>query len=320
MLTKRAVQFVVTMATIEAVPNISEGRRKEVLDALAGAVTQVTDVSLLDLSADPSHNRCVLTMVGDVDPLLDALLGLYDVALQRVDLRTHRGVHPRIGAVDVVPFVPVQGTSMGDCVELAGRLGRAVADRFSVPVFLYGDAATRPERRALEVIRRGQFEGLAEKMTADAWRPDIGPAAPHPSAGASAIGARGPLIAFNVNLKTEDLDAALAIARTVRERNGGLAGVKAIGVRLAHRGLVQVSINLTDYRTTPLHRIFASVQQEASRRGIGIVESEVVGLVPIEAMVAASADALRLKHFSQNQVLEVRLRSWMSHPSPVSAK
>ena len=295
------------MAVIEAVPNISEGQSKDVLELLAGAVRKVTGVSLLDLSADPSHNRCVLTIVGDADPLLDALLELYEIATREIDLRRHRGVHPRIGAVDVVPFVPVRDTSMAECVELAGRLGRTVAERFSVPVFLYGEAATRPERRALEEIRRGQFEGLAGKMASDLWEPDFGPERPHLSAGVSAIGARGPLIAFNVNLQSDDLEAARAIARTIRERDGGLASVKALGVRLEHRGLVQVSVNLTDHVKTPLHQVFVAIEQEATRRGIGIVESEVVGLAPIAAVVTAAVDRLRLRGFSPNQVLEARL-------------
>ena len=276
-------------------------------NCLLAAVRKITGVSLLDLSADPSHNRCVLTIVGDPDPLLAALLELYEIATREVDLRHHRGVHPRIGAVDVVPFVPVRDTSMAQCVELAGRLGRTVAERFSVPVFLYGEAATRPERCALEEIRRGQFEGLAGKMASDLWHPDFGPERPHPSAGVSAIGARGPLIAFNVNLQTDDLEAARAIARTIRERDGGLACVKALGVRLEHRNLVQVSVNLTDYVKTPLYQVFAAIEQEATRRGIGIVESEVVGLAPMAAIVTAAADRLRLRDFSPNQVLEARL-------------
>ena len=307
--------FVVAMPVIEAVPNVSEGRRTEVLKALAHAVNRIPDVFLLDQSADPSHNRCVLTIVGAADPLMDALLGIYDVASKDIDLRTHRGVHPRLGIVDVVPFVPVHDASMTDCVELARRLGRAVAERFAVPVFLYGEAATQPERRALEVIRRGQFEGLAKKMANDVWRPDFGPATPHPSAGASVVGAREPLIAFNVNLETDDIDAARAIARTIRERDGGLSGVKALGVRLEHRGIVQVSINLTDYETTPLHRVFGAVEREATRRGIAIVDTEVVGLVPMAAMATVTSDALRLDLFSQNQVLEARLQS-LAGPLP----
>lgn len=300
---------------IEAVPNISEGRRTEVLKALSQAVTRTSDVFLLDQSADPSHNRCVLTIVGTANPLLDALLAIYDVASKDIDLRVHRGVHPRLGIVDVVPFVPLHDASMADCVELARRLSRAVAERFAVPVFLYGKAATRPERRALEMIRHGQFEGLAKKMANDAWRPDFGPSAPHPSAGASVVGARDPLIAFNVNLETDDVDAARGIARTIRERDGGLSGVKALGVKLEHRGIAQVSINLTDYETTPLHLVFGTVEREATRRGIAIVDTEIVGLVPMAAMAAVASDVLRLDRFSQNQVLEARLQS-LAGPLP----
>jgi glutamate formiminotransferase len=307
--------FVVVIPVIEAVPNISEGRRTEVLKALSQAVTRVSDVFLLDQSADPSHNRCVLTIVGTANPLLDALLAIYDVASKDIDLRVHRGVHPRLGVVDVVPFVPLHDASMTDCVELARRLARAVAERFAVPVFLYGEAATRPERRALEMIRRGQFEGLTKKMANDVWRPDFGPSAPHPSAGASVVGAREPLIAFNVNLETDDVSAARAIARTIRERDGGLSGVKALGVRLEHRGLVQVSINLTDYETTPLHLVFGTVEREATQRGIGIVDTEIVGLVPMAAMAGVASDVLRLDPLSQNQVLETRLQS-LAGPLP----
>ena len=304
---------------IEAVPNVSEGRRGVVLEALAAAVSQVPDVSLLDVCADPSHNRCVVTLVGEADPLLDALLRLYDVALQTIDLRAHHGVHPRMGAVDVVPFVPVRNASMTDCVELSRRLGSAVADRFAIPVFLYGEAATRPERRALEAIRRGQFEGLTEKMTAEPWHPDFGPTVPHPSAGASAIGARGPLIAFNINLQSDNIAAARAIAATIRERDGGLTGVKALGLRLEHRGIVQVSVNLTNYATTSLHQVFVTVEREATRRGIAIVDSEIVGLVPMAAMATAAADALRLGRFSVSQVLEARLESVGALPPPPPA-
>jgi len=311
--------LLMTMTVIEAVPNVSEGRRGDVLEALTAAVSQVPDVSLVDLCADPSHNRCVMTILGEADHLLDALLRLYDIAVQTIDLRTHHGVHPRMGAVDVVPFVPVRNASMADCVELSRRLGSAVADRFAVPVFLYAEAANRPERRALEAIRCGQFEGLTAKMTAEPWQPDFGPTAPHPSAGASAIGARGPLIAFNINLQSADLAAARAIAGTIRERDGGLAGVKALGLRLEHRGIVQVSVNLTDYTTTSLHQVFVTVEHEATRRGIAVVDSEIVGLVPMAAMMPAAAAALRLGRFSANLVLEARLESVGALPPPPPA-
>ena len=217
------------------------------------------------------------------------------------------GYTPESVAIDVVPFVPISDASMSDCVTLARRLGRAVADRFAVPVFLYAEAAARRERRRLEEIRRGQFEGLTVKMQRDIWQPDFGPAEPHPTAGASAIGARGLLIAFNVNLATDDLDAGRAVARAIRERNGGLRCVKAIAVRLAHQDIVQVSINLTDYTQTPLHEVVAAVEREASTRGVAILKSEVVGLLPLDAVVAASRHVLRHQHFTRRQVLEAQL-------------
>ena len=295
------------MAIIEAIPNVSEGRHDDVLHALVQAVELVDGASLLDHSADPSHNRSVFTIVGDADSIMTAVLNLYEVAVSRIDLRTHEGEHPRIGAIDVVPFVPIRDASMSDCVALARRVGEAVAERFAVPVFLYGDAATRPERHALESVRSGGFEELAQRMQSPAGTPDFGPARPHPTAGASAIGARGPLIAFNVNLATNDLDAAWAIARAIRERDGGLPCVKAIGVRLDHREIVQVSINLTDYTRTPLHQVVAAVEREAAAREIEVVESEIIGLIPLDVVLAAAAFSLRLRHFDRRQVLENRL-------------
>ncbi len=295
------------MKTIEAVPNISEGRRGDVLDAATVAVREVPGVSLLDFSSDPSHNRAVLTMVGEGAALLRALLALYDVAVESIDLRHHEGEHPRMGAVDVVPFIPLGETSMEECVSLAMTLGEAVATRYGIPVYLYGDAATHDDRRALEHVRRGQFERLGERMRLPGGSPDYGPASPHGTAGASAIGARTPLIAFNVNLDTDDLDVARRIARTVRERDGGLPHVKALGIRLEHLGLVQVSMNLTDHTRTPLHRVFARVEREAARYGVAVVESELVGLMPAAALATTAARTLRLKGFTANQVLEMRL-------------
>jgi glutamate formiminotransferase len=295
------------MNAIEAVPNISEGRRADVLEAAADAVRQVRGLSLLDLSSDPSHNRTVLTLVGNGPELIQGLLALYDVAVEAIDLRKHRGEHPRIGAVDVVPFVPWDQTSMAECVKLAGTLGEAVAARYDIPVYLYGDAARHDDRRALENVRRGQFEGLQQRMRLAGGSPDFGPASPHPTAGASAIGARQPLIAFNVNLDTDDLDIARQIARAVRERDGGLPHVKALGMRLEHLGLVQVSMNLTDHTRTPLHRVFARVEREAARHGVAVVESEVVGLVPAAALATAAAHTLRLSRLTANQVFEMRL-------------
>ena len=293
---------------IEAVPNVSEGRRAGILRELAAAAGGVRGAHLLDWSADPSHNRSVFTMAGSADDLAAAVLRLFAVAVRRIDLRRHRGEHPRMGAVDVVPFVPLGDTSMGACVRLARRVGREVADRFGIPVFWYEEAAVDDRRRPLEAVRRGQFEGLSAKMGARGWGPDCGPAAPHPSAGASAVGARGPLIAFNVNLTTGDVAAARRIAGRIRERDGGLPGVKALGIRLAHRGTAQVSTNVVDYRRTSLATLLDAVTREANALGVDVEGTEVVGLVPADALPAGGAGRLRIDAFTPDRVLEVRLR------------
>jgi len=299
---------------IEAVPNVSEGRCERVIQTLVDTVTNVPGAYLLDCSSDPSHNRSVLTLVGDGTSLTNAILRLFEVAIKEIDLRTHRGEHPRIGAVDVVPFVPIQEATTGACMEVARTLGLAVADRFGVPVYLYEDAAILPDRRALEEIRRGQFEGLVDKMQTDGWSPDFGGPLPHPTAGATALGVRGPLIAFNVNLQTEDVEIAQQISRLVRARSGGLPAVKAIGVSLNHRGLVQVSVNLTNFRQTPLHRVFNLIQREADKLGVEVENCEIVGLVPEDALMATAARCLRLNGFTPGQVLEARLRSSLTLP------
>lgn len=294
---------------IEAVPNISEGRRGGVVRAVADAVGAVRGVRLLDCSSDASHNRSVLTLAGEAGPLREAVLRLFDAAAARIDLRRHEGVHPRIGAVDVVPFVPLDGASMDACVALAHAVGREAAERLQAPILLYEAAATAPARRRLEDVRRGQFEGLAEKLIQPRWRPDYGPPRPHPSAGATAVGARGPLIAFNVNLASDDLDAARRIARTVRESSGGLPAVKAMGVRLAGAGrrLVQVSMNLTDYRRTPLSDVLARVTLEAHRAGIAFAGTELVGLVPREAIDGSAGGRAMLDVIPEERTIEARL-------------
>ena len=292
------------MQTIEAVPNISEGQRPLVLNKLATAVQQVKHVRLLDLSSDISHNRSVLTLLGCPESVLQALTNLYAITTSGIDLRIHRGVHPRIGAIDVVPFIPIRNASMDDCKQLARQLAADVASRFDIPIYLYEEAATQPERKALENIRRGQFEGLTQKIKDDRWAPDFGPLRPHPSAGASAIGAREPLIAFNVNLKTENLTIARQIAANIRARNGGLAHVKALGFALTHRSLVQVSVNLTNYRITSLFRVFSTIEMEAKKLQVEVVDSEIVGLVPKEAISEGTIQRLRLKSLSSNKILE----------------
>ena len=272
------------MPIIECIPNISEGRRPEVVEAIATAIRAVAGARLLDYSSDASHNRSVFTMAGDGPSLKAAVLAMYERAVAAIDLREHSGEHPRLGAVDVVPFVPIEGATMDDCVALAKEVGREIAARFNVPVYLYEDATKNPLRKNLEDIRRGEFEGLAAKMASDAWAPDFGPAAPHPSAGASVIGARMPLIAYNINLATDRLDVAKKIAAGIRHSSGGFRFVKAAGFALNDRGVVQVSMNLTNYEKTPLYRVFDLVQREAARYGVAVVESEIIGLVPSAAL------------------------------------
>jgi glutamate formiminotransferase len=292
---------------IECVPNISEGRDRAAIDAIAAAVRGVTGVRLLDVSSDPSHNRSVLTFVGDAGAVRSGVLALFEAALSRIDLRAHRGEHPRMGAVDVVPFIPIRGSSVEQCVALSREVGAEVAQRFGVPVFLYEDSASAEGRRNLADVRKGQFEGFAEKMKHPLWKADFGPAQPHPSAGAVAMGARAFLIAYNVNLGTRELAVADRIAKAIRHLSGGFRYVKAMGVELAERGIVQVSINMTNYKKTPLHRVFECVRSEAERHGVPIVGSEIVGLTPAEALYMAAEHYLRLERFSAEQVLETKL-------------
>ena len=296
------------MQIIECIPNVSEGRRPDVIEAIAAAIRGVAGVRLLDHSSDPSHNRSVFTFAGDAAVVKAAVLAIYERAVPAIDLRTHSGEHPRLGAVDVVPFVPIEGVTMDECVALAKDVGREVAERFGVPVYLYEEASTNPARRNLEDIRRGEFEGLAAKMAAPEWQPDYGPAAPHPSAGASVFGARMPLIAFNINLATDRLDVAKKIAAAIRHSSGGFRFVKAMGIELKERGLVQVSMNLTNYEKTPMFRVFEVVTREAARYGVSVRESEIVGLVPSAALVATAEYLLQLDGFDRTQVLEARLR------------
>lgn len=293
---------------IECIPNISEGRREDVVASIAqAALSAAPGVVLLDRTSDADHNRSVLTFLGDGEPLVAAMTALVDAALAAIDLREHRGAHPRLGAVDVIPFVPVSGATAADCVVLAKELGKILADRFSLPVYLYEDAASSPGRQNLANVRKGEFEGLPKKMEDPAWKPDFGPAAPHPSGGAVVVGARAPLIAYNVNLATADLAVADRIAKAIRHLSGGYRFVKAMGVKLEARGQVQVSINMTNFEKTPLHRVFETVRSEAERHGVAVVGSEIVGLVPQAALLAAAGHYLRLESDPGPQVLENKL-------------
>jgi len=294
---------------IECIPNVSEGRRPDVVAEMANAIRAVPGARLLDFSSDASHNRSVFTLAGDAAGVEQAVMALFERAVAAIDLRTHHGEHPRMGAVDVVPFVPIEGVTMTECIALARKVGAAVADRFKIPVYLYEEASTNPARKNLEDIRRGEFEGLAAKMATEGWAPDFGPSAPHPSAGAAVVGARMALIAYNINLATDRLDVAKKIAAAIRHSSGGYRYVKAAGFKLEDRGIVQVSMNLTNYEKTPIFRVFETVKREAERYGVSILESEIVGLVPSAALNAAAEFYLQIEGFKPDQVLEHKLRT-----------
>jgi glutamate formiminotransferase len=296
------------MELVECIPNVSEGRRSDIIEQLASAIRDTAGVHLLDYSSDSSHNRSVFTFVGDRRAVKAATLALFEAAVAAIDMRTHRGEQPRLGAVDVVPFVPIDGGTMEDCVALAREVGGVVAERFGVPVYLYEEASANPLRKNLEDIRRGEFEGLAAKMGAAEWRPDFGPRDPHPSAGASVIGARMPLIAYNINLNTNRLDVARKIAAAIRHSSGGLRYVKAAGFMLEDRNIAQVSMNLTNYHKTPIFRVFEIVKREAERYGVSILESEIVGLIPSAALISAAEFYLQMERFGPDQILENRLQ------------
>jgi glutamate formiminotransferase len=292
---------------VECVPNFSEGRRREVIEAIVAPFRSRPGVRLLDHRADPDHNRLVVSLAGDPTPLADALLESCRAAIDSIDLRTHRGAHPRIGAVDVVPFVPLRNCTMEECVGVARDFGRRFNRETGVPVYFYEEAATRPDRRNLEDVRRGQYEGLRREIGTPDRAPDVGLPAVHPSAGATAVGARRFLVAFNVNLATRDLSVAKAIAKAVRASSGGLPHVKAVGVDLADKGMVQVSMNLTDHRRSPVHLALERVRAEARSRGVEVAETEIYGMVPAEAMLDAAAHYLQAAGFDASQVIELRL-------------
>lgn len=295
----------VSMPLVECVPNISEARRPDVIADCARAIG--ASAHLLDVHGDVAHNRSVFTIAGAPADVAGAVTALADVVVARINLGRHTGVHPRVGALDVVPFVPLSGATLDVCVALARAFGADLAARHDVPVFLYEAAATAPHRTRLEAIRRGGLEGLAARMPSPDWRPDFGPRRPHPTAGVAVVGARMPLIAYNINLASNRLDAARDIARRIRESSGGLPCVKALGLLLADRDLAQVSMNLTDYRVTSIRGVFDAVCGEARARGLDVLESEIVGLVPAAALSDDDARHTRVRGFDGSQILERRL-------------
>ena len=296
---------------IECVPNISEGRRREVAESIAFAADG-PGRKVIDLSMDPDHNRSVITIVGEPDGLLEGVLALTREASDLIDLNVHRGEHPRMGAVDVIPFIPVRGVTMADCIDLSHRIGERIAADLKIPVYLYEESARSEARRNLATIRKGEFEGFAEKIMRPEWRPDFGVAKIHPTAGVVAVGAREFLIAYNVDLATSDLSVAKEIARAVRCSSGGLRYVKALGFPLAERGIVQVSMNLTNFKKTPILRVFDLVKREAERRGVMVIGSEIVGMLPRRALYDVAQMALHIRGFSDDLILEDRIEDALS--------
>jgi glutamate formiminotransferase len=293
---------------VECVPNFSEGRRKEIVDAIANAIASVRGVRLLDTEMDPNHNRSVITFIGDRTAVAEGAFQGAKAAVARIDMNTHRGEHPRVGALDVLPFVPILGVTMEDCIALARSVGKRIAEELQVPVYLYEAAASRPDRKALPDVRRGEYEGLKVAIETDPdRRPDFGPSRLHPTAGACIVGARPVLIAWNVNLATKDIRVAKRIAKAIRESDGGLAAVRAKGFELADRGLVQVSMNMTDYHKTSLVQAYEAIRALAAKEGVEIAESEIIGLVPLDAILAGATQYFKLARFHREQILETRL-------------
>ena len=295
------------MKLIESVPNFSEGRNEEVVRSILEEARKFENVWILDWSMDYDHNRSVVTLIGYPDQIVDALFNMTKKATELIDLRKHRGEHPRMGATDVIPFVPVMNTTMEECVELSKELGKRIGEELRIPVYLYERSATKPERENLANIRKGEFEGFFEKIKDPNWKPDFGPREVHPTAGVVAVGAREYLIAFNVNLGTDNLNIAKKIAKAVRHISGGFRYVKAIGVELKDRGMVQVSMNLTNYKKSPIFRVFEVIKREAQRYGVPVVGSEIIGLIPLKALVDVADFYLQLEDFDHTRIIENKL-------------
>ncbi len=296
------------MKIVECVPNFSEGRRPEVLGEIVNAMTAVDGARLLDKEMDADHNRAVVTIIGEPDAVLEAAFRGIEKARELIDLTKHKGEHPRMGATDVCPFVPVRDVTMDECVELAQRLGERVGKELEIPVYLYEAAATTPARENLAKVRKGQFEGLRDEIGTNPKKdPDFGPNRIHPTAGAIAIGAREFLVAYNINLGTDDISIAKTIAKSIRFAGGGLRYVKAMGFEIKDRGIVQVSMNMVNYKGTPLFRVYEMVKTEAERYGVPVIGCEIVGLVPLSALIDCADFYLRLESFKQDQILEHRL-------------
>jgi len=292
---------------VECVPNFSEGRDKQIIESIVDEVRKTENVKLLDYSSDKDHNRTVVTFVGTPEDSKKAAFQLIKRASELIDMRNHKGAHPRMGATDVVPFIPIQDVTTQECVEMAKELGKKVGEELNIPVYLYEDAATSKERTNLAKIRKGQYEGFFEKIKLPEWEPDFGPCEMNEKSGCTVIGARFPLVAYNVNLGTDNMEIATAIGKKVRAIGGGLKFVKAMGVKLEERNIVQISMNLVNYEKTAVYRAHEMVKMEALRYGVPVVGSEVIGLVPMKALIDCAEYYLQIENFDISQILEKKL-------------
>lgn len=296
------------MKIVECVPNFSEGRQMDVVEKILDVIRSIEGVKILDSSSDTSHNRTVVTFVGEPQDVKKAAFKAAEKAAELIDMENHHGEHPRIGATDVIPLIPISDVTMEECIELARELGQEIGEKLFIPVFLYEEAAVKPERKNLADVRRGGYEGLKEAISLQERHPDFGPARMHPRAGATAVGARPPLVAYNINLDTSDLQIARAIAKTIRGSSGGYPSIKALGVLIEETNRAQVTINVCNFREVSLARVFETVKSETERFGVNIISSEIVGLVPMDALLDTAAFYLMLDGFQPDQVLEKRLK------------
>ncbi|MBO8160564.1 MAG: glutamate formimidoyltransferase [Thermosipho sp. (in: Bacteria)] len=292
------------MKLVESVPNFSEGRRENIVREILSEAEKFEKVKILDWSMDYDHNRSVVTLVGEPEEIEKAIFDMSKKAIELIDLRDHKGEHPRMGAVDVIPFIPVMNTDMKECIALSKKVAKRIGEELKVPVYLYEKSATSPERENLANIRKGEFEGFFEKIKDPKWSPDFGPNEVHPTAGVVAVGAREYLIAFNVNLGTSNIEIANKIARAVRHISGGFRYVKAIGIELKEKGIVQVSMNLTNYKKSPIFRVFETIKREAQRYGVPVINSEIIGMIPLKAAVETMKWYLQLDDFDDNRIIE----------------
>ncbi|PNR93638.1 glutamate formimidoyltransferase [Petrotoga sp. 9PWA.NaAc.5.4] len=289
---------------IECIPNFSEGRDKEKIERIVDEIRKQNGIKLLNYSYDKDHNRSVVTFVGEPEEVIEAAFNSCKKACELIDLRIHKGEHPRMGATDVIPLVPIKNVTMQECIEYSKTLAKRIAEELNIPVFLYEKSAMTPEREDLSNIRKGEFEGMFEKMKKEEWKPDYGQDKPHESAGVTAVGARMPLIAFNINLNTNNIEVAKKIAKAVRGKSGGFKYCKSLAFEIKERNIVQVSMNMVDYTKTPLYRVFQVIENEANRYGVSVIGSEIVGLIPLNAIADIADYFLKLENFNYDQILE----------------